>query len=332
MISKLPATSGDAVVVDIKPTSDIFIVAFLSSPKNERILVAIINAILTDSGQERIVSATVLTPFNIRNYSVSKQLILDVRVRDEQNRFYNIEIQTYSHPAFNERILLGWADSFVSQIERGGNYSDLKIVFSLAVTEFVAFPESKKIHLEFTPREKDDHNLVLSNHFQAHFLQLGLLSQGHLELLEQVTTELAHWSVFLVFGNKSEVEMLQIAKKSTVVRDAFDNPIIRESITELQRFQADPKMREFERQHRLFLVDRQLRENAKKAEGMIEGEIKGKAEGKAEGIVDILSYKFGQVPQHIVDSLHKQTNLTTLNSLLIQATKCTSLDEFVDGL
>ncbi|MDR1924669.1 MAG: hypothetical protein LBQ66_09855 [Planctomycetaceae bacterium] len=120
-----------------------------------------------------------------------------------------------------------------------------------------------------------------------------------------------------------EEKMLQIAESSTVVCDAFENPLIRESIAEFRRFRADPEFQVAKLQHRLLLFDIQSRENAKKTEGIIEGRI--------AGIVDILSHKFGQVPQHIVDSLHQQTNLATLNSLLLQATKCTSLDEFVAG-
>ncbi|MDR1963201.1 MAG: hypothetical protein LBQ50_05440, partial [Planctomycetaceae bacterium] len=62
--------------VDIKPTSDIFIAVFLSAPQHEPILVAIINAVLTDSGWEKIVSATVLNPFSGADYSVSKRIVL----------------------------------------------------------------------------------------------------------------------------------------------------------------------------------------------------------------------------------------------------------------
>jgi predicted transposase/invertase (TIGR01784 family) len=253
-------------------------------------------------------------------------------VKDERNRFYNIEIQTYPHPAFKDRILFGWSDSYVSQLLRGNDYTELEPVFAIVITEFPIFTESPKIHLEFTPREKDDHHLILSNHFQVHILRLELLFQGHLELLEQVTPELAYWLLFLVFGKKNEVEMLQIAEEYPIVREAFANPLVHEAVQEFRRFQADPQMQELERQRKLFLLDLQLGLNAAKTEGKAEGKAEGKVEGKAEGILDILNDKFEQVPQHIVDSLNRQTDAAVLKLLLLHASKCASLDEFAANL
>ncbi|MDR2705590.1 MAG: hypothetical protein LBC02_07405 [Planctomycetaceae bacterium] len=47
----------------IKPTSDIFIAMFLSSPKNEPLLRSLINAVLEDnSGRKLIEEAIILNP------------------------------------------------------------------------------------------------------------------------------------------------------------------------------------------------------------------------------------------------------------------------------
>jgi flagellar biosynthesis/type III secretory pathway protein FliH len=111
-------------------------------------------------------------------------------------------------------------------------------------------------------------------------------------------------------------------------------------------------MQEIERRHHLFMVGYHEDLTASKvegktegiaegiaegkaegiAEGKAEGIAEGKAEGRAEGVLDILSDKFGQIPQHVVDSLNQQTDLAVLKSLLIQAARCTSLDEFAAGL
>jgi predicted transposase/invertase (TIGR01784 family) len=269
--------SEDAV--DIKPTTDIFIAVFLSTPKNEPILVAIINAVLVDSGWERIVSATVLNPFNITDYAVDKRIVLDVRVQDNTKRFFNIEIQTCPHAAFKDRMLYGWADSYSSQLHRGQDYAELEPVFAIVITEFSIFERSKsdKIHLVFEARERDEPNLVLSDHFQVHLLRLYRLLRGSLELLDDVTPELAYWLLFLALGKKNEVEMTQIAEKYPIVREAFSDPLVRDAVQEFNRFQSDPKMRELARQHRLFMLDYNLGMNAARKEGLAEGEAKGEA-------------------------------------------------------
>jgi len=48
----------------IKPTSDLFIAALLSAPKNEPILRSVLNGVMTDIGQPQVVKATALNPFN----------------------------------------------------------------------------------------------------------------------------------------------------------------------------------------------------------------------------------------------------------------------------
>jgi hypothetical protein len=56
--------STDDIV--IKPTTDLFIAALWSAPKNEPILRSLLNGVMTDIGQPPVVSATVLTPLNIQ--------------------------------------------------------------------------------------------------------------------------------------------------------------------------------------------------------------------------------------------------------------------------
>ncbi|MDR1925087.1 MAG: hypothetical protein LBQ66_12015 [Planctomycetaceae bacterium] len=139
---------------------------------------------------------------------------------------------------------------------------------------------------------------------------------------------------------KSEVEMLKIKEKYPIVKEAFDDPLVKRANKEFKRFKSNRKMQEIERRHHLFMVGYHEDLTASGAEGETRGEtrgiVKGIAEGetrgRVKGVLDILSDKFGQIPQHVVDSLNQQTDLAVLKSLLVQAARCTSLDEFVAGL
>jgi predicted transposase/invertase (TIGR01784 family) len=62
------------------------------------------------------------------------------------------------------------------------------------------------------------------------------------------------------------------------VKEAFANPQIQEALEDFTRFQSDPKMREYVRQRRLFMLDMQM--------GMAASREEGKAEGKAEGLAE----------------------------------------------
>ena len=84
----------------IKPTSDLFTAVLWSPPKNEPLLLDFINAVLTDYRLPTVREAKVLNRFNIKEFAVDRQQILDVRVQDEWGGYYNIEVQTVSHSHF----------------------------------------------------------------------------------------------------------------------------------------------------------------------------------------------------------------------------------------
>ena len=58
----------------------------------------------------------------------------------------------------------------------------------------------------------------------------------------------------------------------------------------------------------------------------------GKAEGKAETILTFLRAKFQYVPDEIIGELYKRTDPTALESLVILAAHCKTLDEFAKAL
>ncbi|MGL4594447.1 MAG: Rpn family recombination-promoting nuclease/putative transposase, partial [Thermoguttaceae bacterium] len=120
----------------MKATSDVFIAALLSAPKNEPILCGIINAVVANSGWPKVRTATVLNPFSIKEFADDKRIVLDVRVEDECGKKYNIEVQTTPQIAFSERILFGWAESYSMQIHAGHKYTNLLPVFCIVITEF----------------------------------------------------------------------------------------------------------------------------------------------------------------------------------------------------
>jgi hypothetical protein len=62
------------------------------------------------------------------------------------------------------------------------------------------------------------------------------------------------------------------------------------------------------------------------------GEQRGELKGKISAILTILRNKFGQISPHIVDTLNRRTDAIALDSLLIFATACSSLDDFVSEL
>ena len=307
----------------IKATSDLFIATLLSAPKNEPILRGVINAVLMNSGHVPIKTAKVLNPFNIKEFAVDKQIVLDVRVKDEWDRIFNIEIQTTPHTAFIERVVFGWADTFSAQLHAGNEYRKLKPVFCIVITEFKIFDKVGDVHLVFELRERNHPKVVLSNHLQIHFLRLYELLQGRLEVLEGVSPDLRHWLNFLAFGGlKGEEEMSQIVE---------NDPLVMEAVAELQRFSSDPEMRELERRRKLWKLEYYSGLEAAKEEGREEGEAIGIEKG-IETLLRYLTKNFGEVPPTVREKLLAIHDLDVLGQLTEVAWDCESLADFEAAL
>ena len=303
----------------IKATSDLFIAMLLSAPKNEPILRRVINAVLKNSGHVPIKKAKVLNPFNIKEFAIDKQIVLDVRVKDELDRVYNIEVQTTPHKAFVERVIFGWADTFSAQLHAGNHYRKLKPVLCIVITEFKIFDKVDGVHLVFELRERNNPKVVLSNHLQIHFLRLFELLQGRLEVLEGVSPDLRHWLNFLAFGGLiGEEEMSQIVE---------NDPLVMEAVAELQRFSSDPEMQELERRRKLWKL-----EYYSGLEAAVEEERNLWAADKVETLLRILSNRIGDVPETVCDKLHTIYDFDVLGKLTDVAWGCQTIDEFVKVL
>ena len=308
----------------IKATSDLFIATLLSAPKNEPILRGIINAVLKNSGHVPIKAAEVLNPFNVKEFAVDKRIVLDVRVKDERDRIFNIEIQTTHHTAFVERVMFGWADTFSAQLHAGNEYRKLNPVFCIVITEFKILGQVDGVHLVFELRERNHPEVVLSNHLQIHFLRLYELLQGRLDVLEGVSPELRHWLNFLAYGGlKGEKEMSQIVE---------NDPLVMEAVAELQRFSSDPAMRELERRHKLWKLEYYSGLEAAKEEGEARGIEKGIEKERIETLLRILTKRLGEVPSAIRDRLHTIHDIDVLGQLTDVAWDCQSLTEFEAAL
>jgi len=294
------------------PMSDVFTASLWSAPKNEHLLLSFINGVRINAGALPIVKATVQNPFNIKEFEASKGIILDVRAKDEHNHFYDVEVQTSNHPAFPNRTLDYWSDTFTSQLKSGMDYTELRYVISIILTSFRIFPQLEDVHTIFQIAAKENPKVLLTKAFQMHYLRLYQVIQGRLDKLALLCRDLRDWFLFFAFGGtKTEAEMSHLTD---------NNPMILEAYTEMQRFYANPETRDKARERRRFLVDYNLGMNASKAEG--------KAEGKADSIVFILCERFQIVPQDIQMKLMSLMDIEQLDHLRTLAFRCNSLEEF----
>ena len=110
-----------------------------------------------------------------------------------------------------------------------------------------------------------------------------------------------------------------------------NDPIIMGAVSELQHFVLDPKQRELERQHKLWMIDYYSGLEAALEEGIAKGKAEGKAEDKVEMIFRTLSRK-GTLPPQVSSKINSITDIAKLDRLFDAALDCGSLDEFAENL
>ena len=248
----------------ITPTTDLFIASLWSAPKNEPILLSLLNAVMTNIRQPMIVKAKVLNPFNLQEYPTDKQIRLDVLVEDELKTRYNIEVQTDSHKSFFDRMLYYWAETYGLLLERGDNYRKLRPVRSIVITEFPVFPELKELHTVFEIRARENPAVLLSQHFQMHVLRLGDWMRNSQSGLDSLCVGLQRWMQFWGLGLKTEAKAM-----SAMLQDV---PEVLSAYEEYRQFSADPKMREKVRARKRFLDEQEILLNDMREEGEAIGE------------------------------------------------------------
>ncbi len=182
-------------------TSDLFIRYLLGSEKNTDLLVDFINAVLTDSGFESIKQATILNPFNLKDYSIDKETILDIKAVSTSNKTFDIEIQNHPQNSYIKRSLYYWAQLYSSQLDEGSPYKELEPVICINLMANTLFKDRDRAHSCFWLTEKNDINSVLTDDLQIHYLELPKFDTAYYQ-----ENRLSVWAWFFRFVGRQEKE------------------------------------------------------------------------------------------------------------------------------
>lgn len=126
--------------------NDILFKIVFGSRDSEPVLRALLNALLSRTGSETIVSVEILNPGFDKDYVIEKGPVLDVKARDQAGRQYNIEVQL--NPGIGDyaaRSIFYTTKFFCDQLQRGQPYETLKKTVSISLLDFNLFPEREII-------------------------------------------------------------------------------------------------------------------------------------------------------------------------------------------
>ena len=255
----------------LNPMADIFVRYLLGSEDNKDILIDFINAVFAQKGHELIVEIKLLNPFNLRTVRETKESILDVKARDSNGRWINIEIQIDNDGSYANRSLYYWAKNYAGQLGSGEGYGKLNPAVCINLLDFEIFPQLPGYHSCFQVTEVEQPEYILSEHLQIHFIELP---KNQLQSTDQVTNDLDRWCYYFEHeGSVEEEEMTVLLNENQaldrahrVYRDFTANAELMDMAEAREKWLKDmnTKLRTAEQRGKDEGIQRAHREDARK--------------------------------------------------------------------
>jgi len=155
---------------------------------------------------------TIVDPYLLREYDGDKLGILDVKLKTKSKRTIDIEIQVKPAPEFKERVVFYSAKMIAEQVGAGEDYSLIKQVISIIITDYTLIPESPRYHNHYTLYSPETHS-EFTDLIEVNTLELSKLPD------DEDGTKLWNWMKFLNARSREELDM--IAERSPEVKKAI---------------------------------------------------------------------------------------------------------------
>ncbi len=155
----------------LDPKLDLTFKKIFGTEKNKNILIHFLNDILgcteVNTIQEIEFISTILNP----EIASERQSIVDVLCRDSSGARYVIEMQLTRDKGFEKRAQLYAAKAYSRQLDKSGNYIDLKKIFFIAISNCNLLPEEVDYISSHTIRDEKTNEHDLKD-FQFVFIEL----------------------------------------------------------------------------------------------------------------------------------------------------------------
>ena len=158
--------------VRLNPLNDYLFLKVMGEKGDEVQLLGFLNAVLKRTEQNRLVSVEIMDNKTFSAETIGdKSSILDVRAVLQDNTKVNIEVQLRNLRNMDKRSLFYWSKEFVKSLKAGHDYLELPSVIAINIVNF-DFLDTENFHTIFRLREGTEHELVLSNALEIHFVNM----------------------------------------------------------------------------------------------------------------------------------------------------------------
>jgi predicted transposase/invertase (TIGR01784 family) len=256
----------------LDPTLDIVFKLLFGGPKSQKILIALLTAVLQPKSP--ITHVTILNPEVPKENVGDKGIELDLLVHLDDGTQANVEIQARGTIAFRNRAMYYWARTYANQLHKGDFYTKLKPV---VIIIFAGYRElaTNRLHSVFHVLEIHDH-VRLEDVFALHLVELPRIDDP--DALAGALPAVRRWARFL--GAHTDEERSEVAK---------EDPMVSEAQTILVELSSDEAVRRLAERREIALKFWEMELELTREQGREEGEARGEARGQAASILKVLT-------------------------------------------
>ncbi|MDX5496046.1 Rpn family recombination-promoting nuclease/putative transposase [Wolbachia endosymbiont (group A) of Sphaerophoria taeniata] len=203
----------------LDPRNDLCFKKIFGTEKNKNILIHFLNDILGFAEASAIQEVEFLSTIMDPEIASDKQSIVDVLCKDSIGNRFVIEMQLARDKGFEKRAQLYAAKAYSRQLDKSGNYIDLKKVFFIAISNCNLLPEEVGYISTHNIRDIKTNGHYLKD-FQFVFIELPKFTKSKVEQLESIVDR---WLFFFKYAEETTDEDLKkIAEKAPIIKLAYD--------------------------------------------------------------------------------------------------------------
>ena len=214
--------NGNESLLPVK--SDFVFKIIFGDSRNADILAGFLKSVLDipDGEYDRV---TVVDPHVKKESERDKYGVLDVKVHTKSGNVVHCEIQLWFIPEMKERCVYYQSKMVTEQMASGYDYTKIKRVVSIIITDFIMAPENGFYHNQFRYRSDKD-GVEFTNITEIDLLELPKLPS------EADNTELWDWMKLIKSDDKEALDVI-----------AGRNPQIKKAVGVLKELSADDRTR-----------------------------------------------------------------------------------------
>ena len=220
--------------------------------------------------KEKLDILDVMNQFSLnRAYYDPKIGILDIRVKVNDDKLVDIEMQRGKEKHFVKRILLYTGAFIRGQLEVGDKYEKLKNTIMISIQEHTMFEDTEDYHTVWKLKDEVHPELGNLEGLEIHFLELEKYRKANPDMHEKLN----QWLALIDTEDKERVD---VAMK--------ENDKVKKAINKVDDFMSDEEAKEIVRLREKWQMDYDSSISSAKEDGYEEGHEKGLKDGLVEGI------------------------------------------------